>query len=111
MLKRYQVLLNDWLAGHIKKISERYDISFSEVIRLCLCLYIGGIIPKIYPKHKFRITEADISNLARKRALTDKLDTEDFHKLVSKIYFEARKAIEAWEAQEKKKRNKSRLLI
>ena len=44
MLKRHQILLNDWLVEYIKNCSDRYDISFSEVIRLTLCVEMGLLI-------------------------------------------------------------------
>ena len=40
MLKRYQVLLPDWLEDNIKEIAEIFDLSFSEIIRLELCFAI-----------------------------------------------------------------------
>ena len=56
MLKRHQVLLTDWLADYMKYIADRYDLSFSEVIRLCLCLHCCDAISDMHPKKKFSVS-------------------------------------------------------
>jgi hypothetical protein len=106
MLKRYQVLLNDWLVDYIKGFAERYDLSFSEIIRIMLCLQSGAWITSVYPNYKLKINLKEIEKELR---TLDKKKTsqEDEHKLASTIYFEARKAIDFFLAQqEKKRRNK-----
>lgn len=40
MLKRYQVLLPDWMEEYIKYLVDKYDLSFSEVIRGEICIAI-----------------------------------------------------------------------
>ena len=101
MLKRYQVLLNDWLVDYIKSFTERYDLSFSEIIRIMLCLQSGSWITSVYPNYKFKINLEEIEKQLR---ILNKKKTleEDEHKLASKIYFEARKAIDFFSAQQKK---------
>ena len=49
MLKRYQVLLPDWLEDYIKIGVKSYGFSFSELIRLEICLSILTQIPAIHP--------------------------------------------------------------
>ncbi len=106
MLKRYQVLLNDWLADHMKKVADKYDLSFSEILRASLCLQALKNISEICPKCK----EADMNKLMRqiikKKTQTNGLDPEDMHKFLSDLYFETRKAIECWEKELKKKTSK-----
>ncbi|MFC1704287.1 hypothetical protein ACFL1E_05875 [Candidatus Omnitrophota bacterium] len=104
MLKRYQILLNDWLADHIRAASEKYDISFSETTRLALCLQFMQLVNKVYPKYKPKVTEAEITNLILKRNKSKVIESDKQHKLFSKIYFETRKALEFWATQEKKKK-------
>lgn len=101
MLKRYQVLLNDWLADFIKSQAERYDVSFSEVIRLMLCGQIENLINAGYPKYKFGIPMKAIVKELRRGEQNNQL-METHHKLMSKIYFETRKAIEYILAIDKK---------
>lgn len=94
MLKRQQVLLTDWLVDYIKFISEKYDVSFSEIIRITLCLQLGRLISLIFPKHKFDISEQEFIKIL-KRAEKRKRTEEEQHRLISRIYFEARKTIES----------------
>lgn len=105
MLKRYQVLLPDWLEDNIKLFAERYDLSFSEVIRAEICVAILSAVPKVYPEYKPDLTHEEImKKLLGKNA--DKMEREEVHRWLSKIYFEARKAVEYRMSKEKKKRKK-----
>jgi len=101
LLKRYQVLLNDWLADFIKCQSERYDVSFSEVIRLMLCCQLENLVRAGYPKYKFGISMEYIVKELRRGEQKNKL-LETHRKLMSKIYFESRKATEYILAADKK---------
>ena len=93
MLKRYQILLNDWLAEHLELIAERNDLSFSEMIRIVLCEGLLRTCPTLHPEYKSRINPRELSDLAKEGS---DLETplERKHQLISKLYFEARKAIE-----------------
>ena len=93
MLKRHQVLLQGWLTDFIWEISEEYDISFSEVIRVGMSLYFGTLISAYNPKIKYPIKAKDIVDLARLSKLKNIEEIQ--HKLISRIYFETRKTIEA----------------
>lgn len=104
MLKRYQILLTEWLADHLKAISEKYDISMSEAVRLVLSLQIPKLISIAYPKYKTAISDKKLVTTIRK-ARNNQIYTEDLHKLFSNIYFEGRKAIELWEKEEKKRKS------
>jgi len=101
MLKRYQILLNDWLATHIKSIAEKYDMSFSEVIRALLCLQVIQLVEKIYPKYKHNVPQLEVRSIIKKRK-ENKLEQEDLHRFISTLYFEGRKSMEFWELQEEK---------
>ena len=103
MLKRHQVLLDDWMAEHIKGISEVYDISFSEAIRGALSLAYLDLIAKTYPSYKIDLKGMN-KRLSLKRGNLEKIGSDQFHKDLSILYFEARKAIEFfWEQQKKQK--------
>jgi hypothetical protein len=105
MLKRYQVLLPDWLEDYHKFLVDRYDLSFSEVLRIALCIEVLTIVPLLCPDYKPGITAEEISKLIKKK-LDDKMDQDELHKFASKIYFEARKAVEHRLAKEKKQKKK-----
>jgi len=101
MLKRYQVLLEDWLGDHLAAISEKYDISFSEAIRLVLCLQIPELASIAYPKIKTKKLKKELVSTIRMQA-RNKEGRDEFYCLVSHIYFEGRKAVESWSKEQKK---------
>ncbi|NIO19799.1 MAG: hypothetical protein GTN76_03425 [Candidatus Aenigmarchaeota archaeon] len=93
MLKRYQVLLPEWLEDYHKFLVDKYDLSFSEVLRIALCIEVLTIVPLLYSEYKAGISAEEISNLIKKK-LDEKMDQDELHRFASKIYFEARKAVE-----------------
>ena len=101
MLKRYQVLLDDWLADFIKDRAEQHDASFSEVIRIALCIYYGGMISEFYPEYKFDFNSKKVASLLKKFSDSGMSD-EVVHKMISDIYFETRKALEYFKEQQSK---------
>jgi len=103
MLKRYQVLLNDWLADYIKLLTEKYDASFSEVIRLSLCMEYAYTISLGNPGFKTKLNHKKTINKLNRLIKTKKF-AEENHKIISQTYFEARKAVEF--ALEKTKQSK-----
>jgi hypothetical protein len=105
MLKRYQVLLPDWLEEYIKKLADKHDLSFSEVIRVEICLAIIGTISKLYPEYKFGLTHEEILDWIKKN-VQKHMERDEEHRMLSKIYFETRKAIEYRYNQEKKQKKK-----
>ncbi|UCC41588.1 MAG: hypothetical protein JSV96_09305 [Candidatus Aminicenantes bacterium] len=105
MLKRYQVLLPDWLEDYVKLLVDKYDLSFSEVIRTMLCNWILATVPNLYPELKLGLGPKDIHEMVKAEAQED-MNREDVHRMLSKIYFESRKAVEYRMAQEKKKKKK-----
>jgi len=103
MLKRTQILLTDWLVEYVKYFCGRYDLSFSEIVRLIMCMEIGSWICTKYPKYRFGVTNQDIAKALLKAEKNKELVEKD-HQLMSKIYFETRKAIEYFMKQEKKRK-------
>lgn len=93
MLKRYQVLLPDWLEEYIKFGVDRYGISFSEIIRLQVCFASLSSIEHMHPEYKSNITTENILN-AIEDSIKENVKREDLKRFISKVYFETRKAIE-----------------
>ena len=93
MLKRYQVLLPDWLEEYIKIGVESYGFSFSEIIRLQICFSILTQIPEIHPEYSPKVSVKDILKTIHSASI-DHVDKKSFDSFVSQIYFETRKAIE-----------------
>jgi hypothetical protein len=105
VLKRYQVLIPDWLEDYVKLLVNKYDLSFSEIIRTMMCNWILTSVPNLYPELKLGVTPEDILEMVKAEAQTN-MEQEDIHRFISKIYFESRKAAEYRLAQEKKKKKK-----
>ena len=93
MFKRYQVLLPLWFEDYIKYVAEKYDISFTEVIRLEMCFAFISTAVQLYPDYKPELTIKDVF-VRLKKYTQGKTEREDFLKLSSEVYFEARKAME-----------------
>jgi len=103
MLKRYQVLLPDWLEDYINYLADKHDMNFSEVIRTAISLSILTTVPSLYPEFKPVITPKEICNLS-KEYKKDKVENNGTDRILSKIYFEARKAAEYRIARDKSKK-------
>jgi len=105
MLKKYQVLLLEWLEEHVKYLADKYDLSFSEMIRGQICFSTLTAVGYLYPEYKPDITVKEILEKFKEQ---DKnvLTREDMHRALSKIYFETGKAIEYWKEREKAQKKK-----
>lgn len=93
MLKRYQVLLEEWLADFIKARAAGHDSSFSEVIRVALCIYYGSMISEMYPDYKFKYNTEKMVPLMKKFVEAN-MPNESVNKTISELYYETRKAME-----------------
>lgn len=93
MLKRYQVLLPDWLGNYLKYIVDKHDVSFSEAIRLEVCFSVLSSVTNLYPEYKPSMTPREILEFYKKDAQSGK-NMVEMHRIMSNIYFEARKAAE-----------------
>ena len=101
MLKRFQVLLPDWLEDYVRYLTSKYDLSFSEVIRAEVCCAILTSVASLFPGYKPGLTVDDIFQKIKDDKLYEST-REDIHRLLSSLYFEARKAAEFRLKQEKK---------
>lgn len=102
MLKRHQVLLENWQTDYLKKMSEVYDISFSETVRVAMSLGFLCGIAAVYPQYKHRLDKKLLSKLAHQGH-----PSEEMHKMLSTLYFESRKATEFRLAKMAKRTGKS----
>jgi len=107
MLKRYQVLLTDWQEEYVKFLAERYDLSFSEVIRIVIVLEAILMTGLLYPEYKTGMPIKEVMAKLKKMSNPDRNEAE-LHKLISAGYFEARKAIEYRMSKEKQKAKKTK---
>jgi hypothetical protein len=102
MLKRYQVLLSDWQEEYVRFLTDKYDLSFSEVIRSMIVLDAILATQYLYPEYKPAKPVKEIVKELKKFAEGGK--QEDLYRLLSTAYFEARKAMEYRLKKEKKQK-------
>ena len=93
MQKRIQAVLPDWLEEYINFIADKYDISVSEAIRSQICLAVISLVNDVYPEYESEFSAKDIYEIVS-QFNSNKIDGEKFLKLLSRTYFEARKAVE-----------------
>ena len=93
MMKRYQVLIPDWMEDYLKVAVDRYDFTFSEVIRGMLSIAMLCITKAIQPEYKPGI---DMEKILKGLTEAPNFEFEgaELHDLLSKLYFETRKAVE-----------------
>jgi len=94
MLKRYQVLLPDWLEDYLKWGVDKYQVSFSEIIRLEVCFAVLATITELHPEYKPGIALRDILTTIKFYSEDKISQKQDANSFISKIYFETRKAVE-----------------
>jgi len=104
MLKRYQVLLPDWMEDNIQYYIDKYGLSFSEGIRAELCSAILATVEKQFPEYKPGITIEEVIDRLKKMQKR-KAKKEEIKQLLSLVYFEARKASEYRHSKEKKQKS------
>lgn len=100
MLKRYQVLLPDWMQDYIQFIADKYDLSFSETIRGEICVAILCITSHLYPDYKSGLSTKEFLDQIKKIA-DEKMTKEKMHKVISQVSHEARKYVEYRLSKEK----------
>ncbi len=93
MLKRYQVLIDDWMEAYVKLVAEKYNISASAAIKVHLGISILYVTPALLPGYKPNLTSKELQELAKETAKGE-LEGAEANKMMSKILFEARKAVE-----------------
>ncbi|MFC1594115.1 hypothetical protein ACFL38_02185 [Candidatus Omnitrophota bacterium] len=102
MLKRNQILLENWQVDYLKFIAEDYDVSFSEATRMLVSMGAIECTSKLFPKYKPKM---NLDKLAKafKSVRSGKATSVESHKIMSEVYFEARKAMEFRMGQKKRR--------
>lgn len=94
MSKKFQVVLPDWMEEYLKDLSARYDLTISEILRLELSLAFICFVNHFFPEYEGPSFEDLGIPTAKNVPTLEKLDRERMHKVLSRIYFEARKSID-----------------
>ena len=93
MLERYQILLTDWLAEHMKLVAKRNDLSFSEMIRIVLCEGLLHSAESVYPDYKIKVNKKLLLSITKNGSAVN-ASLARKHELTSQLYFETRKVLE-----------------
>jgi hypothetical protein len=104
-MKSYQVLLPRWLERPIKKRVDRLEVSFSEVLRIQVCLTVLAFQKILFPEYEPGVKLEDFLNSIKDLIYNDHKKDEILD-LYSDIYYETRKALEYREKEEKKAEKK-----
>lgn len=92
-MKTYQVQLPGWLEKYIKHRADLFDLSFSEIIRIQICLTILSFQNVLFPEYEADFSYKDVLQTIKNKE-KDNGNREDTLEFCSKIYFEARKALD-----------------
>ncbi len=93
MLKKYQVLIPEWLEEYIIFLAEKYDLSFSEIIRSEVCFSILCTVTHFFPDFKSSLKPQELLEMMKEK-FADDVEREEIYRFLSRMYFEARKAVE-----------------
>ena len=105
MLKRYQVLLSDWIEDYIKFVARKYDLSSSAAIRIHIALGILYVRTIVHPEYKLNFGDKEFKELSKKAAKGE-LDEAEVHHWMSRILFETRKLVELRLAEDTEQKRK-----
>jgi hypothetical protein len=103
MLKRCQVLFEDWQMEFLNHIADSYDISFSEAVRVSISYGFICAISNLHQEFKPGIDKKIVE-----KAANGELAEDEIHKHLSKLYFETRKAVEYRIAKASQKKGKAK---
>jgi len=92
MGKKFQVVLPIWMEDYLQNICNEYDLTISELLRLEISLALICFVSHYFPEYKGPSLQDLGIPLAKDAPANEKIDREIMHRVLSKIYFEARKA-------------------
>jgi len=93
MLKRCQILLDGWQVDYLKDLAGKIDFSFSELVRMFVSEAVLCQLCLMSPEKATGLNLNDLMEM-KKKILSETVKEEEKHKIISKLYFEARKAAE-----------------
>jgi len=86
-------LLTDWQEAYLKEAMTINDFSFSEMTRILISEGILHFASIAYPEYKPELTTKEHGRMIKKGA-NPNTPAEEKHRLIAKLYFEARKVAE-----------------
>lgn len=101
MSKKFQVVLPSWMEEYLETLAARYDLTISELLRLELSLAFICFVNHFFPEYRGPTIEDLGIPTAKDAPSLEKIDRERMHKILSRIYFEARKSSDYHTKKEK----------
>jgi len=95
--KKVQAALPIWMEEYLMKQAEKHDLTLSEIIRIGISLAIICLT-----QHKYSSFKTSLEGIGIPAGKLASSDDPEKARIISDIYFEARKAIEFREEKEKK---------
>ena len=89
MRKKVQAALPIWMEEFLERQAEKYDITISEAIRLAISIAII-----CHTGHKYEDFKTDLEKAGVPKGVREMMDDPEAKRIISDIYFEARKAVE-----------------
>lgn len=106
MSKKFQVVLPDWMEDYLQTMCKEYDLTISEALRLEISLGFICFVSHYFPEYEGPGMRDLGIPIAKDAPPNAEIDREKMHKVLSRIYFEARKAVDFHLKVEKDKRQK-----
>ena len=91
MPKKYQVIVPDWMEEYINFCMEKYELTVSDVFRLQVSFAAIYFVVSHYPEFE---TDISIKEVCDQVLAHTKSNRDELMRIISKINFEARKAVE-----------------
>ena len=99
MLKRCQVQVEGWQMEYLKLISEKTELSLSEMVRVILSEGLLHLCFSLCPESAAKIMSQGELEKALAEVFSSKIAREKKRQLASRLIFEARKATEQMDAK------------
>lgn len=101
MSKKFQVVLPGWMEDYLEAVANKYDLTISELLRLELSLAFICFVNHFFPDYDGPSFDNLGIPIAKDAPPLEKIDREKMHKVLSRLYFEARKSADFHMKQEK----------
>lgn len=100
MRRKVQAVLPLWMEEFLERQAEKYDLTLSESIRIAISIAII-----CHADHKYSDFKSNLEKVGIPEGAMDMVDDPEAKRILSDIYFEARKAVEFIDNKDRVKKN------
>lgn len=86
-----QEIMPDWMQDHFKIVAEKYKLSFEDMVKLALSMYISDMLPQMWAEYSGGLQSKELAEAYRALAQNEE-NRSDFDSTRTKVYEEAEKA-------------------